>query len=152
MVKKKDTLVKETEKIKVDLEKLREHKKENRTCKEICKKFIVKKPTSGSRYDTGQGRCQTCDVWIDYRGAHMKDGSPAAIDSVGWFCDCCNFRIRQKPRNKVYKEKLAEDIAQKEKNSLRIKADAETKTNKISSIQNQIDRLSARISDRARTE
>ena len=46
MVKKKDTLVKETEKIKVDLEKLREHKKENRTCKEICKKFKVKKPAS----------------------------------------------------------------------------------------------------------
>ena len=52
MVKKKDTLIEETEKIKVDLEKLREHKKENRTCKEICKKFIVKKPASGSRYGT----------------------------------------------------------------------------------------------------
>ena len=110
MVKKKDTLIEETEKIKVDLEKLREHEKENRTCKEICKKFKVKKPTSGSRYGTGQGRCQTCDVWIDYRGAHMKDGSPAAIDSVGWFCDCCNFRIRQKPRNKVYKEKLRDRL------------------------------------------
>ncbi|MGY5144410.1 MAG: hypothetical protein ACW9XH_08010 [Candidatus Nitrosopumilus sp. bin_32a] len=80
--------------------------KENRTCKEICKKFIVKKPPGGSRYGAGQGRCQTCDVWIDHRGAHMKDGSPAAIDSVGWFCDCCNYRIRQKPRNKIYKEKL----------------------------------------------
>ena len=80
--------------------------KENRTCKEICKRFIVKKSTSGSRYGAGQGRCQTCDVWIDYRGAHMKDGSTAAIDSAGWFCNCCNYRIRQKPRNKVYKEKL----------------------------------------------
>ncbi len=84
--------------------------KENRTCKEICKKFIVKKPTSGSRYGAGQGRCQTCDVWIDYRGAHTKDGSPAVIDSLGWFCDCCNYRIRQKPRNKVYKERLKDTV------------------------------------------
>ena len=95
----------ETKKIKAELNELKK-KNENRTCKEICKKHIVKKPTSGSRYGSGQGRCQICDVWIDYRGAHTKDGSPATKDSMGWFCNCCNYRIRQKPRNKVFKEKL----------------------------------------------
>ncbi len=85
---------------------------EKRVCNSICKKFKVKKPANGSRYGSGQGRCQTCDVWIDYRGAHMKDRSPATIDSRGWFCNCCNYRIRQKPRNKVYKEKLHEQSKQ----------------------------------------
>ena len=77
-----------------------------RICKSICKRYIAKKPASGGRYGTGQGRCQTCDVWIDYHGAHMKDGSPAKVNTVGWFCNCCNFRIRQNPRNKIYKENL----------------------------------------------
>ena len=98
----------ETKKIKAELNELKK-KDENRTCKEICKKHIVKKPTSGSRYGSGQGRCQICDVWIDYRGAHTKDGSPATKDSMGWFCNCCNYRVRQKPRNKIYKEKLRND-------------------------------------------
>ncbi|MGY5147884.1 MAG: hypothetical protein ACW9W4_07795 [Candidatus Nitrosopumilus sp. bin_7KS] len=83
---------------------------QKRICKNICKKFIVKKPTSGSRYGVGQGRCQTCEVWIDYRGAHIKDGSKASKDTLSWFCNCCNYRIRQKPRNKVYKEKLSVEM------------------------------------------
>jgi len=89
-------------------------KTNKRTCKGICKKFRVKKPATGSRYGAGQGRCQICDVWIDYRGCHMKDGSPALEYSLGWYCDCCNYRIRQKPRNKEYKEKLrAETLVEK---------------------------------------
>ena len=64
------------------------------------------KPAGAGRYESGQGRCQTCDVWLDYRGCHIKDGSPARIGSAGWFCNCCNFRVRRTPRNKKYKEKL----------------------------------------------
>ncbi len=89
--------------------------KGKKVCKDICKKFKVKKPPSGSRYGSGQGRCQTCDVWVDFRWVHMKDGTPATIDSMGWFCDCCNYRIRQKPRNKLYKEKLRETITDNNK-------------------------------------
>ena len=76
-----------------------------RTCKNKCKKYRAKKPVSGGRYEAGQGKCQTCDTWISYRGAHLKNGSPAKIGSVGWFCNCCNFRIRQNPRSRIYKEK-----------------------------------------------
>ncbi len=79
---------------------------QKRTCKGTCKKFRVTKPAGAGRYESGQGRCQTCDVWLDYRGCHVKDGSPARMGSVGWFCNCCNFRVRRTPRNKKYKEKL----------------------------------------------
>jgi len=78
---------------------------QKRICKGLCKKYTATKPV-GSRYGSGQGRCQVCDVWISHKGARMKDGSPATKGSVGWFCLCCNFRIRQKPRNKIYKEKF----------------------------------------------
>ena len=76
------------------------------TCKGICKKFRVTKPPEIGRYESGQGRCQTCDIWIDHKGAKLKDGTPATPGSLGWFCTCCNFRIRQKPRSKLYKEKF----------------------------------------------
>ena len=90
---------------------------EKRTCTGICKNYQVKKPPGKQgRYESGQGRCQTCDIWISYRGAHKKDGEPAEDGSMGWFCNCCNMRVRQKPRNKVYKEKLQEKIKQRKAN------------------------------------
>ena len=84
----------------------------NRTCNGICKKFQVKKPVGEGRYGSGQGHCQICNTWIDHIGCHMKDGSPATKESVGWFCNCCNYRVRQNPRNKLYKEKLRESKTQ----------------------------------------
>lgn len=78
----------------------------NRTCKGICKKFQVKKPIGTGRYDAGQARCQICEMWLSYQGCHFKDGSPATEDSLGWYCNCCNYRVRTMPRNKIYKEKL----------------------------------------------
>lgn len=72
----------------------------------MCEKFRVSKPREGGRYQAGQGRCQTCDIWLDHRGAHTKDGKPASRDSKGWFCNCCNYRIRLKPRNMEYKAKM----------------------------------------------
>ena len=84
----------------------------NRPCNGICKKFQVKKPVGKGRYGSGQGHCQICDAWIDHIGCHMKDGSHATKESVGWFCNCCNYRVRQNPRNKLYKEKLRESKTQ----------------------------------------
>lgn len=79
---------------------------QKRTCKEICKRYQVKKPSKGGRYEAGQARCQICDIWIDHNGCILKNRSNATIDSVGWICKCCNYRVRKKPRNLVYKEKL----------------------------------------------
>ena len=91
--------------------------KSNRICKEICKKFRVTKPTGQGRYDAGHGRCQTCDIWIDYHGAHARNGEAATANSKGWFCNCCNFRIRRNPRSKKYKEKLRSANATYKENS-----------------------------------
>lgn len=88
--------------------------REGKSCKGICKNFKVKKTAGRGRYGSGQGRCQMCDVWMNFRGAHLKGGIPATIDSVGWFCNCCNYRIRQKPRNKVYKEKLRNQVSERQ--------------------------------------
>jgi len=46
----------------------------------------------------------------------MKDGTKAQENSVGWYCNCCNYRVRQKPRNKIYKEKLRNE---KEENKIK---------------------------------
>jgi len=90
---------------------------QQRTCKGTCKKFHVKKPTNSSRYGSGQALCQICNTWMDYHGCHMKDGSPAKEETLGWFCNCCNFRVRQRPRNRIYKEKLNTFNLQKHDNS-----------------------------------
>ncbi len=77
-----------------------------RICHGECKKYRVNKPTKKGRYASGQTRCQICDIWIDYRGAHVADGSPATKNSTGWYCNCCNYRLRQNPRNIEYKARL----------------------------------------------
>lgn len=76
------------------------------TCRGICKQYRVKKPPIGGRYQAGQARCQTCDIWIDSRGAHLLDGEPAADEFMGWFCNCCNYRVRRNPRNIKYKTRI----------------------------------------------
>ena len=119
--KKTDSLIEEAKKIKTELDELKRKKKfsdsylvntatqkQTGTCKGICKKFKATRPINGKRYESGQARCQICEIWIDYRGSHTKDSLPATEDSVGWYCNCCNYRVRQKPRNKIYKEKLRE--------------------------------------------
>mgnify|MGYP006893770856 FL=1 len=75
-------------------------------CKGICIDFKTKKPSTGGRYEFGQARCQTCEIWTDYRGAKLKSGEPAPEGSLGWYCVCCNIRLRQKPRGKEYKDRL----------------------------------------------
>jgi len=62
-----------------------------RNCKNTCGKYKSKKPGKGGRYSSGQSRCQTCEVYIKYDGA---------------YCPCCGYRLRKKPRNKLYKEKF----------------------------------------------
>ena len=91
---------------------------QKRTCSRICKQFRVTKPTGIGRYESGQCRCQTCDIWLDHKGCHLKDGSPAKDDSVGWFCNCCNFRVRRNPRNIEYKTKLRSTLKDKTQGSL----------------------------------
>lgn len=71
---------------------------EGRTCKGICAKHRVKSPSGMGRYEAGQCHCITCDAWMDHRGCHLGDSSPATAGSLGWYCNCCNYRVRMKPR------------------------------------------------------
>ena len=77
-----------------------------RTCAGICKTFRVRKPHGATRYGSGQCRCQTCSIWLDYKGCHLLDGSRADSEHGGWYCNCCNFRVRRTPRNIEYKTKF----------------------------------------------
>ena len=80
---------------------------EKRTCKGECRRYSAKRPRTGSRYQAGQVRCQICDIWIDSRGAHTKDGEPAMQADTAWYCNCCQYRLRRVPRNSIYKPKKA---------------------------------------------
>ena len=70
----------------------------NRICKGKCIQFKARKPLTCGRYEAGQYRCQTCEIYLTVQG----------ID--GNFCRCCNFRVRSKPRNSLYKEKFNEKV------------------------------------------
>lgn len=76
-------------------------------CVGRCQAYKQSKPPNKSRYSVGQVQCLICNVWLDYRGCHLKNGSKAKSDSLGMFCNCCNFRVRTKPRNTEYKNQLS---------------------------------------------
>ena len=79
---------------------------QKRTCMGTCKKFQVAKPRGIGRYGSGQCHCQMCNVWMDHNGCKLKDGSDATAEDYGWFCKCCNYRVRRRPRNAKYKAKF----------------------------------------------
>ena len=53
-----------------------------RICSKKCVNFKVKKPSTGGRYESGQARCQICDIWIDFRGAKLKNGAKILLYKV----------------------------------------------------------------------
>ena len=61
------------------------------SCKGICEKYRAIGSFYGGRYNAGQKRCQKCDLFIICDGLR---------------CPCCGYRLRTKPRNKEYKDKL----------------------------------------------
>ena len=69
----------------------------NGVCKGICLQYTAQKPVGRGRYDAGQKRCQICEQYITLEGT---------IDEKGLACKCCHYRVRGKPRNRVYKEIL----------------------------------------------
>ena len=69
----------------------------NGACKKICLRYLAQKPSGGGRYENGQRRCLVCEQYITVEGTK---------DEKGLYCKCCHYRVRSKPRNKVYKENL----------------------------------------------
>ncbi|MDR4512092.1 MAG: hypothetical protein MRJ93_10365 [Nitrososphaeraceae archaeon] len=60
-------------------------------CKGICIRHKAIKPKGGQRYTIGQKRCQECEIFIYWPGLQ---------------CPCCGYRLRVKPRNTKFKEKM----------------------------------------------
>ena len=63
------------------------------TCRGICLRHKAIKPIGVGRYAAGQKRCQMCSIFVKWEG---------------FFCPCCGYRLRTKPRNQRYKLKLAQ--------------------------------------------
>lgn len=75
-------------------------------CRGVCNRYTVVKPAGKGWYGEGQARCQVCNVWVSAKGARLKDGTIATAGSVGWYCRCCKYKLRTKPRNIRYKTRL----------------------------------------------
>ena len=60
------------------------------TCKGICIRHKAQKPSKSGRYAVGQKRCQICEIFIRWDG---------------FWCPCCGYRLRARPRNLKYKAK-----------------------------------------------
>ena len=65
------------------------------TCKGTCVRYKASKPRGMGRYASGQRRCQICEIYIHWEGI---------------WCPCCGYRLRTKPRNVTYKERLRETV------------------------------------------
>ena len=81
-------------------------------CREICLKFGIKNKTSKEigRYEAGQKRCTSCEIYINWEGKH---------------CPCCGHFLRTKPRNSRGRSNLSQKIIFK-KFQLKLKLNQET--------------------------
>ena len=61
------------------------------TCKGVCIRHRAQRPGSFGRYAAGQKRCQVCALFMKWDGL---------------WCPCCGCRVRTKPRNSKFKQKL----------------------------------------------
>jgi len=68
------------------------------TCNEICHRYKISKPKELGRYASGQKRCNPCDIFMEWDG---------------FFCPCCNKKLRLSPRNGKYKEKFLQTKSRK---------------------------------------
>lgn len=59
-------------------------------CNGVCENFKAFKPDVGGRYENGQKRCQTCQIFIYFDGM---------------YCPCCNVQLRVSSRYVKLKEK-----------------------------------------------
>lgn len=66
-------------------------------CKGECPKYVSPVTTGVGKYRKGLKRCQVCEIFVKWEG---------------YWCPCCGYRLRTKPRNRVYKEKLRGDYVE----------------------------------------
>jgi hypothetical protein len=66
-------------------------------CKGTCvrHKALKPKPLGTGRYSVGQKRCQVCELFLRWDG---------------FWCPCCGYRLRTRPRNKKFKNELRIEV------------------------------------------
>ena len=75
-------------------------------CRGECVNVLGKLTFVSKHFSDGFSRCRTCEYWLDWRFCHLKAGEKANSESKGMFCNCCNYRVRQRPHSKEAKENL----------------------------------------------
>lgn len=61
------------------------------SCSRVCVRYKAIMPKNMGQYATGQKRCNSCNVFLNWDGMR---------------CPCCNDRLRLAPRSSKYKEKF----------------------------------------------
>lgn len=64
-------------------------------CKGSCSKYKVTIRRDKGIYKRGYKKCSICEIFIKWDGL---------------FCPCCNYKLRNKPRNPVCKERLNNEL------------------------------------------
>jgi hypothetical protein len=80
-------------------------------CKGICIRHKAVKPSGEGRYNTGQKRCQICEIYLNWDG---------------FWCPCCGYRMRTRPRNAKYKAILRQSKKDKESQGVLPKLQAQS--------------------------
>lgn len=65
-------------------------------CQNKCTKWKAKRPPNGKRYESGQIRCDTCQVFMYPSLEHTHNNRTKEPDDNpehGLSCNCCNMRI-----------------------------------------------------------
>ena len=77
-------------------------------CRDQLGKLTFPKGNSSYTSNIAQGRalCTHCNHWVHWKFCHLKNNIPALPDSLGMFCNCCGYRVRQQPKSKRSKELL----------------------------------------------
>ena len=75
-------------------------------CKGECREVLGKLTFLRKTFVDGFSRCGVCQYWLDWRFCHLTSGEKANSESIGMYCNCCNYQVRQKPRSREAKETL----------------------------------------------
>ena len=75
-------------------------------CRGECREVLGKLTYLRKSFSDGFSRCRVCEYYLDWRFCHLTGGEKATSESIGMYCNCCNYQVRQKPRSREAKETL----------------------------------------------
>ena len=75
-------------------------------CQGECREMLGKLTYLRKTFVEGFSRCRVCEYWLDWRFCHLRSGEKATSESIGMYCNCCNYQVRQRPHSREAKETL----------------------------------------------